>query len=204
MDATAAPDPDFDATLAELAALGMRAARVVTRMLEIEQAAAEVAASWLPAMGHAAASLGEAVAAGQGVDSVAAAMADAVPRVEVLALALDRVSRSVRRSVALLRRMQAGWPRAASSDDRTAMVRRQVARRVTDMIRNAADGEAAERLFDELAERLGDPAIEHEILALPVEEIVRRISRDLGLAAHAYGAEPATPPARNRPAPNSS
>ena len=189
MDATAAPDPNFDATLTELAALGMRAARVVARMMEIEQAAAEIAASWLPERGHTAASLGEAVAAGQALDTVAAAMAPAVPRVEVLALALDRVSRSVRRSLALMRRMQAGWPRAASPDDRAAMVRRHVARRVADLIRRDNDGEAAERLFDELAERMDDPGLDQDFLALPVEEIVRRIGRDLGLAADALAAE---------------
>jgi hypothetical protein len=185
MDATAAPDADFDAKLAELAGLGMRAARVVTRMMEIEQAASDIAASWLPEMGTTAASLGDAIAAGQAVDTVTAAMAEAVPRVEVLALALDRVSRSVRRSLALLRRMQAGWPAAASPDDRAAMVRRQVARGVGDMIRREADGEAAERLFDELAERLDDCELERHILDRPVDEIVRRIGRDLGLAAGA-------------------
>jgi hypothetical protein len=200
------PDPTFDAMLGELAALGMRAARVLTRMMEIEQAAAEVAASWLPEMGQTAPSLGEAVAAGQGVDTMAAAMAEAVPRVEVLALALDRVSRSVRRSVALMRRMQAGWPCAA--DDRAAMVRRQVARGVAGLIRREAEGEAAERLFDELAERLDDPALEPDILALPVEEIVRRIGCDLGLAAgglaaDAHEASFGTPP-RTQTAPNSS
>ena len=189
MDATAAPDPNFDATLTELAALGMRAARVVARMMEIEQAAAEIAASWLPERGHTAASLGEAVAAGQALDTVAAAMAPAVLRVEMLALALDRVSRSVRRSLALMRRMQAGWPRAASPDDRAAMVRRHVARRVADLIRRDTDGEAAERLFDELAERMDDPGLDQDFLALPVEEIVRRISRDLGLATDALAAE---------------
>ena len=189
MDATAAPDPNFDATLTELAALGMRAARVVARMMEIEQAAAEISAIWLPERGHTAASLGEAVAAGQALDTVAAAMAPAVPRVEVLALALDRVSRSVRRSLALMRRMQAGWPRAASPDDRAAMVRRHVARRVADLIRRDTDGEAAERLFDELAERMDDPGLDQDFLALPVEEIVLRISRDLGLATDALAAE---------------
>ncbi len=51
MDATDAPDPNFETMLSELATLGMRAARAVTRMIEIEQAAAEVAASWLPGLG---------------------------------------------------------------------------------------------------------------------------------------------------------
>jgi hypothetical protein len=197
MDATAAPTPDFHAMLTELANLGMRAARVVTRMMEIEQAAAEIAASALPEIGHTPASLAEAVAAGQDVDIVVAAMADAVPRVEVLALALDRVSRSVRRSVALMQRMQAGWPRAA--DDRSAMVRRQVARRVGELIRRGADGEAAERPFDELAERMDEPALESDILALPVDEIVRRISRDLGLATGTLAdGDRGLPPRRNQ------
>ncbi len=180
MDANAPPIPELDATLSELAALGMRAARVVTRMMEIEQAAADIVAGWLPEAGSVHASLGEAQAAGLGVDTAIAAMAQSVPRVESLARALDRLSRSVRRSVALMRRMQAGWPRAA--DDRTAMVRRQVARSVAEVIRREAEGDSAERLFDELAERLHDPAFVDEVLALPPEEVVRRVCRDLGLA----------------------
>jgi hypothetical protein len=130
-------------------------------------------------------------------------MSAAVPRVEVLALALDRVSRSVRRSLALMRRMQAGWPGAGSADDRAAMVRRQVVRGVAEVIRSRADGETAERLFDELAERLDDPEFGRDLLALPVEEIVRRISRDLGLAADAHAA-PGTLPSWNRTAPDTS
>ncbi len=180
MDAKPTPTPELDATLSELAALGMRAARVVTRMMDIEQAIADTVAGWLPEAGSVHASLGEAHAAGLGVDTAIAAMAQTVPRVEGLARALDRLSRSVRHSVALMRRMQAGWPRAA--DDRTAMVRRQVARSVAEVIRHETQGEAAERLFDELAERLDDPAFVDEMLVLPPEEVVRRVCRDLGLA----------------------
>ncbi|WP_158747845.1 hypothetical protein [Acidisphaera sp. L21] len=172
------PAPGPDATLTELAALGLRAARVVTRMMEIEQAAADITASWLPDVTSPATTLDESIATGQGVDAVAEAMAQAVPRVEILARALDRTSRSVRRSIALMRRMQAGWPGAAS-DNRAAMVRRQVARGVADSIRQHADGEAAERLFDELADRMDDPALRDEILTLPVDQVVRRICRDL-------------------------
>ncbi len=182
MNAKAAPNPHSDATLTELASLGMRAARVVTRLMEIEQQAADVIASLLPATSRQPVSLSEAEAAGRDIDAVAAAMAQAVPRVEGLARAFDRLSRSVRHTVALMQRMAAGWPRAGSADDRHAMVRRQVARGVADAIRRETDGEAAERLFDDLAERLDDPAIADEILVLPVEEVVRRICRDLGLA----------------------
>ncbi len=182
MNAKALPNPDHEAMLSELAALGLRGARVVARMMEIEQASADVLAAWLPEPGGFPEGLAEATAAGQAVDSVDAAMALAVPRVEVLARALDRVSRSVRRSVALMRRIEAGWTGAGRADDRLAMVRRQVARGVSDAIARGADGEAAERLFDELAERLADPALEDELDTLPVEEVVRRVCVDLGLA----------------------
>ena len=191
------PSPATDVTLSELASLGMRATRVVTRMMEIELAATEIVVSWLPEPGGAAASLSEAVAYGQGVDTVNAAMAEAAPRVEVLARAHDRLSRSVRRSVALLRRIEAGWPRT-TADDRAAMVRRQVARGVGEAIRRATDGEAAERLFDDLAERLEDPSLDIELAAMPVEEVVRRICRDLGLTAGAIETAPgARPPGSN-------
>ena len=182
MDAIA--PPTLDTTLTELASLGMRAARVVTRMMEIELQVAELVAGSLPEPGKEANSLGEAVAGGQAIDVANAAMAASVPRTEALALAHDRLARSVRRSVALLRRIEAGWPRAGSArdraDDRAAMVRRQVARGVGEAIRHQADGEAAERLFDELAERLDelDPA---ETGAMPVAEVIAKICRELGL-----------------------
>ena len=177
----APPPSTVDATLTELASLGMRAARAVTRMIDIEVQTAETLAGWWPQRGSEPASLTEAATAGQAIDSANAQMADAVPRVEALARALDRVSRSVRRCIGLQLRIAAGWPRTAS-DSRAAMVKRQVARGVGEAIRHAADGEAAERLFDELAERLQEPELDDEIGALPVDEIVRRICRDLGLA----------------------
>ncbi len=179
MSAQALPNPASDARLDELADLGMRAARVVVRVMEVEHDLANAVAALVPEAGEPA-SLGEAVAAGQGLDAAAVAMAGSVQRLEALARAFDRVSRSVRRSVALLRRMEAGWPRAGSADDRHAMVRRQVARAAAEAIRTRADGEAAERLFDELAERLDDPGLEEALRVLPPEEVVRRICRDLG------------------------
>ena len=53
------------------------------------------------------------------------------------------------------------------------------------MIRRESDGEAAERLFDDLAERLEDPEVAAEIGVLPEQDVVRRICRDLGLAVGA-------------------
>ena len=196
MDATDAI-ATADATLAELIALSMRAARVVTHLLEVEAAAVDVAATGLPEAGRPPASLAEAAAEGQTADAVAAAMAQAVPRAEILARALDRLSRSVRRSIALRQRLQAGWPRAGS-DNRATMVRRQVARGVADRIRQQAEGEAAERLFDELAERLDDPALAEDLEILPVEQLVRRICCDIGLVAAALSPLASELPYRSR------
>ena len=183
------PPATLDAALTELVSLGMRASRVVTRMMEIELQAAEIVVSWLPEPTGPATSASEAVAIGQGVDSANAAMADAVPRTEILARALDRTARSVRRSVALIRRIEAGWPHAGSvsarADDQAAMVRRQVARGVGEAIRQQADGETSERLFDDLAERLRDVGLEAEIGAMPVEQVVRKICREVGLVTTA-------------------
>ncbi len=198
MDAPA-PAPDLDATLAALAALGLRAATVVTRMMELEQAAAEAASTCLPIAGATPASMSEATQAGLGLDTAATALAQAIPHVEILARAFDRLSRSVRRTVALIRRLQAGWPRAtaaSSIDDRPAMLRRQVARGVAEAIHRDTDPETAERLTDDLAERLDDPGLDEEIRALPIEVIVRNICRDLGLTATPPQASstPAQPP----------
>ena len=194
MNAKVSPNPPLDGSLTELASLGIRAARVVTRLMEIEQQAAEMVASCLPEPGRQPQSLAEAEIAGQDVDAVTAAMAQAVPRVEALARALDRTSRSVRRTVALIRRMAAGWTGAGSADNRQAMLRRQVARGVAEMIRRESDGEAAERLFDDLAERLDDPGVAAEIGVLPEAEVVRRICRDLGLAMSRVRDIGGTPP----------
>ncbi len=203
MDPSLIPEPD--AMLAEAAALTLRAMHVVTGMMEIEQAVAKAAAVWLPEPGRLPASLAEAAATGQAVDDAVAAMAQAVPHTEILARALDRLSRALRRNLALRERILAGWPRARAADDRPAMLRQQVARGVASTIRHtAADDEAAERLFDDLYERLDDPAWADDLRSLPVEEVVRRICRDLGLVAAALpplaAQLPYAAPAPHRPA----
>ncbi len=201
MDATA--PFDADAVLAEATTLTLGAMRVVSCMMQIEHKLAQAAAAWLPAAGSTPASLAEAAATGQAIDDTTAAMAQAVPHTNTLARALDQLSRSLRRTLALKQRIQAGWPRARAADDRPAMLRRQVARGVTTMIRHAADGDAAERLFDDLYERLDDPAWADDLQSLPVEEVVRRICRDLGLVTAALPRLAAQPPyAAPAPAPH--
>ncbi len=201
MDATA--PFDADAVLAEATTLTLGAMRVVSCMMQIEQKLAQAAAAWLPETGSTPASLAEAAATGQAIDDTTAAMAQAVPHTNTLARALDQLSRSLRRIIALKQRIQAGWPRARAADDRPAMLRRQVARGVTSRIRDAAPGEenaeAAERLFDDLYERLDDPAWADDLQSLPVEEVVRRICRDLGLVTAALPRLAAQPPYTSPP-----
>ena len=182
MKSQSAPNPMSDEMLSELAAIGMRMARVVVRLAEIEQLAVDIVTESLPQTGVEPGSLAEAQVAGASLDGLAQWMAGAVPRVDKLVRALERVSRSVRRCVALSKRIESGWPRVRSVDDRAAMVRRQVTRGVSEVIRRVSDSdEAAERLFDDLYVRLERPEMEQEMLDVPVAEIVRRVCRDLGL-----------------------
>ena len=184
MNTETALHPDPDDALSELVAIGLRGARVLVRLMEVEQMTVDAMAVDLPRPGVEPESASAAHAAGVCLDGMAEWLTRAVPRAEALARALDRVSRSVRRSVALLKRMRAGWPRAGRADDQPAMVRRQVTRGVAEVIGRVSESDdTAERLFDDLAERLEEPGFEQEMHDLPVAEVVRRICRDLGLAA---------------------
>jgi hypothetical protein len=190
MDAGAAPAPDFEATLAELAGLGMRAVRVVTSTLEVEQAVIAIVATSLPnkdKSGPASPgwSVSDAIAAAEGIDSVSAALAAAVPRIDTLSRAHDRLSRSLRRTVALHRRLQTGWTGAKSWDNRAATQTRPADNGAGEKTPRDADKEAAEDLFAELDEELDDPGLDADIAAGSVEEVVARICRDISLAAHA-------------------
>ncbi len=82
------------------------------------------------------------------------------------------------------------------------MIRRQVACGVADRIRQESDEEAAERLFDDLPKRLDDPTLAEDFQTLPVEQVVRRICRDLGLATAPLAAR-SPPPFVTRGSPDS-
>jgi hypothetical protein len=171
-------------------------------MMEIEQAAAELAFAWLPKPGAQPASLAEAVAAGEAIDTFNAMMAATTPRIELLARAEHRLSRSLRLTIALRRRLQTGWTGATAADTRAAMQRRQVERGVGDKIRREAAESEAEDLLAELEEKLLDPGLDEEIEATTVEQVVARICRDIGLTASALVAHPGrAPTSRPNPTP---
>ena len=76
------------------------------------------------------------------------------------------------------------------------MVQRQAARGAAEVIRRTSgSGETAERLFDDLGDRLDDPWMEQALLDPPVGDVVRLIRGDLGLMAadlRALGGDEAT------------
>ena len=102
--------------------------------------------------------------------------------VEKAAASYDRVTRSVRKSIWLVRKL------AAEPSERLA-ARKRIIRVVEDAIQCHADPFEADDLHEELRDRLDTPDLEHEIAARPVEDIITDITRDLGLA-HIPGTHP--------------
>jgi hypothetical protein len=176
----ATDDPALRDALRELVGLGVRIARVAAEAAEAEGRIVAIVVAGLPARVDGAGSMSEAQDAGYAVDSAEVALAQSVPRIAVAAQAFERVARAVRRTAALMQRIECGWPRHGGSDDRRAMARRQIARSVGEVIARQVRGEAAERLFDDLAERL-DRLERDGGLDQPVEVAVATICRDLGL-----------------------
>ena len=169
--------------LAELFQMGLTVARMVTRVAEAEIAVADAAAEVRAAEGASPmpTSLAEAIEADRAFAAAAEARHTVVARADVVTRAFARIARCIRLTVAQAERLDRGWARPTRSDDRRAMARRQVARAVADVIAREAEGERAERLTESLTERLESPDWEDEFEDLPVEEVITRICRDLGL-----------------------
>lgn len=133
---------------------------------------------------------GRLVAAGEGAEAAS------------LAHALDRVSRSVRLSVALkakLERRRAQDARAAADKAEEQALGRRVARRVVAqqalerrINAEVEDEHEAERLVDDADERIELAAMRPGFETTPVEEIIARVAAEMGLDALAP--RPETPP----------
>ncbi len=197
-------DPALREALLALVGFGVRIAQVAAEVAEAEARIVAIVTSGLPTGLADAGSLAEAQQSGLVVDAADLALAQASPRIAAASQSFERVSRAVRRTAALVQRLDTGWPRWGGSDDRHAMARRHVARSVGEMIARQAQGEAAERLFDDLGERLD--ALEMDGgLDRPAEELIAAICRDLGLtrpepaADGKIRASPRTPPEDSRP-----
>ena len=95
-----------------------------------------------------------------------------------MAVVCDRVSRAVRRTIALQHHLD----QAPSRTEKRAAARRQVIRVVEDAIEHrAATADDAERLNAELHDRLDSPELDDEISDRPVDEVIADICHDLGL-----------------------
>ncbi len=123
---------------------------------------------------------------------------DTPPAPTDIALAYDRITRAVRRTILLARKLTEPAPAPdtaaaqAAARHRVAS-RKRIIREVEDAIGRATQGSAthtrAETLHAELLDRLDGPDLDEDIGHRPAADIVADICRDLGIAA-AYGANP--------------
>jgi hypothetical protein len=102
-------------------------------------------------------------------------------------IAFDRLSRGIRRSISLARRLDEPAPAPApppsglASETRIA-ARKRILREVEDIIQRKAGQTEAGSLEAELLDRLDSPDLEDDIAQRPVADIIADICRDLGIA----------------------
>lgn len=109
------------------------------------------------------------------------------------AVALDRLARTVRRTVALARTLADPAPPhpATQAASRRLAARKQLIRAVEDRIQRRTEGATdAVVLRAELHERLDTPDLDDDLAHLPVAELVKAICRDLGLENDIPGLRP--------------
>ena len=106
-----------------------------------------------------------------------------------VAIAYDRISRAVRRCIALARSLNdPAHPSKHPAPDRTA-ARKRILRAVEDTLgRQDYDDsyrvcDPTEALHAELLDRMDAPDLDRDIASRPIDDIIKDILRDLGLAA---------------------
>ena len=101
-----------------------------------------------------------------------------------LTTAFDRIARAVRRCIALARKLDEPAHATPNPAHHRTAARKQVIRAIEDTIyRTAHEGDRAEALNAELRDRLDDPDLDWDLTHRPVDDIIRDIRRDLGLAS---------------------
>ncbi len=105
-------------------------------------------------------------------------------------VAYERVTRALRRNITLAQKLHEPpkAPSAPQHRDRTA-ARKRIIRDVEDTIQRTTKDAEAERLHAEFLDRLDGPDLDDDIDHLPIDEIIKDICRDLGIA-HAPGTHP--------------
>ncbi len=106
-------------------------------------------------------------------------------------IAFDRIARTLRRTIALARKLAEPAPlsTAQGARQRRLSARKQIIRAVEDTIQRQADGPEAEGLHAELYERLDDPDLDDDLDQLSIADIIAAICRDLGIE-HFPGTHP--------------
>jgi len=111
------------------------------------------------------------------------------PSSDAVAIAYDRISRAVRRCIALARSLNdPAHPPKHPAPDRTA-ARKRILRAVEDTLgRQDYDDsyrvcDPTEVLHAELLDRMDAPDLDRDIANRPIDDIIKDILRDLGLAA---------------------
>ena len=105
--------------------------------------------------------------------------------------AFDRISRAVRRCIALAERLAHPPAPARDPAHTRTTARKHILRAVEDTIHRAAnEGDRAETLRAELRDRLDTPDLDWDFATRPIPDIIAEITRDLGLATPPGGARP--------------
>ncbi len=177
--------------LHELVEIGTRLARAIDRQAAPEHSAVPAAAP---------------EQLGQPAPAPVAAPEIAAPE---LAIAFDRVARTIRRTIALARKLSdPAQPRpaaraAAATEQRRTAARKQIVRDIEDTIHREAHGPEAEAqaeaLHAELYERLDTLDLDDDIDTLPIADLIAAIRRDLSIDPH-INSRGISPWKRRRPA----
>ena len=198
---TPAPQGFRDA-LAELVQIGLKVARMVGQNADAETNLAEAAAQAGAAEGASplATSLAEAIEADRAATAAAESRQTVTARTTAVAHAYARTSRAIRLTILLAERLDRGWARNNTADDRLTMAKRQIARGVKDAIARETEGEQAHDLTAALTERLEALDTEDEFNDRAPEQIIAMICRDLGLDPARMTMRPPVPHTTSQPA----
>ncbi len=104
-----------------------------------------------------------------------------------LTIPFDRITRTIRRTIALARHIATNPPKARTATERTPIDRTQAREKIIRGVEDAIEARRGpktdtETLYNELHERLLDDGIERDLRNRPIQEIIEELARDLGVA----------------------
>ncbi len=114
----------------------------------------------------------------------------------------DRLTRTIRRTIALARHIATNPPKARTLSERAPIDRTQAREKIIRGVEDAIEARRGPKtdtdtrsLYEELNERLDDAAFERGLRTRPIDEIIEELARDLGVAyqSRAYAWKRRTP-----------